>query len=100
MIKSTSAEDTFQAKLDHIFTPFEFPKMLVSDQGSAFTSKLADEFAKNIRYEVKFALPDQHNTVGSAEISNTIIENILKKYIDQLNQNNWDDFLGLAAYAQ
>jgi hypothetical protein len=98
-VKSTKAEDSFQALLDYIFTPFEFPRMLVTDQGSGFTSKIALELAKYIKYDVQFALPDQHNTVGSAEISNKIIEGIVRKYIDQLKQNDWDNFIGLAAYA-
>jgi hypothetical protein len=45
------------------------------------------------------ALTDQHNTVGSAEISNRLVESIIRKYIDNLNQKNWDDFVSLAAYA-
>jgi hypothetical protein len=97
-VPDVSAETSLNALIG-IFANFEFPQTILSDQGSGFTSLKADDFSKLIPYKIKFALTDQHNTVGSAEISNQIIENILRKFIDGLKQNNWDDFIGLAAYA-
>jgi hypothetical protein len=98
-VPTTKAEHTFDALLAHVFSPFEFPKTIITDRGSGFKSKLAADFAKIANYEISFALPDQHNTAGSAEISNRIMEDIIKKYIDQIKQNNWDEYLGLAAFA-
>jgi hypothetical protein len=98
-VPSTSGKDAFQALQTHVFCPFEFPRLLITDKGSAFTSQIAVDFAKIANYEISFALPDQHRTAGSAEISNRIMEDIIKKYIDQIHQNDWDEYLSLAAFA-
>jgi hypothetical protein len=47
-VPSTSAEDTFYALQNFIFSPFEFPKKLLTDRGSAFTSQL-DRFCQNCK---------------------------------------------------
>jgi hypothetical protein len=98
-VPDVTAETSVQALLDNVFTPFEFPETVLSDLGSGFDSVVSKEMAKFFPYKVNFALKEQHNTVGSAEISNQIIENYLTKFIDQSNHQNWDDFVRIAAYA-
>jgi hypothetical protein len=98
-VPEVSAEETYKTLLQNIFTPFGFPKILLSDKGSCFTSKIGTDFSKLFHYEISLALTNQHNTVGSAEISNKLVENIIRKYIDNLKQDDWDEFLCLAAYA-
>ena len=55
-VPSTSAKDTILALQNFVFSPFEFPRKLITDRGSAFTSQLASDFAKIANYELSFAL--------------------------------------------
>jgi hypothetical protein len=97
-VPSTNAEDTFEAFLN-ICAQFEFPSIILTDRGPAFTSKLAEEFTKLTNITPTFALTNQHNTVGSVERSNLIMEEIIKKFVDKVKQDDWDEYLSLAAYA-
>ena len=98
-VKSTSAEETFQALLDNVCTCFDFPTTILTDRGSAFTSKIAEEFNKITNTTPTFALTNQHNTVGAAEKSNQLMEDIVRKFVDKYKQDDWDLFVRLAAYA-
>ena len=98
-LKTRSAEETFQSLLDEVFTPFEFPKYILSDQGSSFTGKLALDIEKIAGIKPIFAMINQHNTVGSVENANKIMEEIVRKYVNKQEQNDWDKYIRLAAYA-
>jgi hypothetical protein len=96
--KTTNAEETFQALLT-VCTSFDFPSIILTDQGAAFTSKLAEEITKMTNITPTFSQTGQHDTTGSVERSNLIMEDIIRKYIDKTKQDDWDVYLGLAAYA-
>jgi hypothetical protein len=98
-VADTTAVTTFQALLDNVFTNFEFPETILTDQGSSFTSLLAEEFAKVSNINISFALPEQHDTMGSVENSNQQLENIIRKFVDEWSQQDWDGYVRLAAYA-
>ncbi|HRO65581.1 MAG TPA: DDE-type integrase/transposase/recombinase, partial [Candidatus Dojkabacteria bacterium] len=96
---STSAEEVITALFRYIIGPFEIPQTILTDQGSAFTSKLAKEIYNYTGINCTFAQPNQHDTMGSVERSNRIMQEIIKKYVNKNNQEDWDIFLPFAAYA-
>jgi hypothetical protein len=98
-VKSTKAEEAAQVLMESIFTSFEFPKQILSDKGSGFTSEIAEEIAKICGIKIDFAETAQHKTMGSVEISNKIMEDIIRKFVDKHNQKDWDKFVRFAAYA-
>lgn len=98
-VRDTEAKTSAQALIDNVFTNFEFPKTILSDRGSGFTSVLTEEVGKVSNIELSFALTEQHRTVGSVEVSNKIMEDALRKYVNNLNQDDWDKFVRLIAYA-
>ncbi|HRO64990.1 MAG TPA: RNase H-like domain-containing protein [Candidatus Dojkabacteria bacterium] len=98
-VKTTSADDTIRALIDFVFAPFEFPRYILSDNGSAFVSEVTRQFEEFTNITPKFALPNQHNTMGSVENANKQIKDILTKFINQHTQNDWDRYIHLAAHA-
>src|SRR6478672_3208921 len=90
---STEAEETFYILYNNIFSHFDYPKTIITDQGPAFANELSDHFIKLTGVDHRFALPNQHTTVGAVERSNQIIEDMLRKYIDQTSHADWDKFL-------
>jgi hypothetical protein len=98
-VKSTSAVEAFQALFDNVFTNFDFPKVILSDRGTAFTSELAKEICKFADIEPTFAEPAQHNTMGSVERSNEAMKDIVRKFVSEWKQDDWDRYVRIAAYA-
>lgn len=98
-VKDTSATTTYQALFDNVFSNFDFPETILTDRGSSFTGKLAEEFAKVTNIELNFALAEQHDTVGGVENSNKQMEDIVRKFVNEWNQSDWDDYVRIAAYA-
>jgi hypothetical protein len=96
---TNEAEETFNILNNNIFCHFDYPKTILTDRGSAFDSELSDYFIKLTGIDHRFALPNQHTTVGAAERSNLIIEDMVRKYIDQTTHSNWDKYLPLLTYA-
>jgi len=96
--KSTTAEETIHRFIYNVFCPFGFPRVILTDQGSGFTSKLMKELMLITNIKPEFALPRQHNTMGSVENSNKIMEEIVRKYVDR-DQETWDELVKFAAYA-
>ncbi len=86
-------------RLFNAYWTFDFPEYILTDGGSAFTSVLAGEFNQISRITPQFALPGQSDTMGSVEKSNQIMEDIIRKFINHYNQENWDEYVRLASYA-
>ncbi len=96
---TTGAEETFFILNNNIFSHFDYPKTILTDKGPAFDNELADYFIKLTGIDHRFALPNQHTTVGSVERSNMAIEDMLRKFIDQTSQHDWDKYLPMLTYA-
>ena len=58
-----------------------------------------EEILKISNIKPKFAQPRQHNTMGSVENANKVMEEIIRKFIDKRNQDDWDSYVRLAAQA-
>lgn len=97
--KTTNAKEVSEALFTHIIGPFEVPTTILTDQGAAFTSTLLSEVTKFSNITPKFALTEQHDTVGSVERSNQVMEEIIRKYVNKDNQQDWDEYLSIAAHA-
>jgi predicted aspartyl protease len=96
---TTEAEETFFILNNNIFCHFDYPKTILTDRGSAFENELSDYFIKLTGIDHRFALPNQHTTVGSVERSNLIIEEMIRKYVDQTTHADWDNYLPMLTYA-
>lgn len=97
--ESTSAEETYLILTKNIFCNFDFPKSILTDRGSAFDNELSQWISSLTGIDHRYAIPNQHTTVGAVERSNRILEDMLRKYINSIDQNNWDQYLHLLAYA-
>lgn len=80
--------------LDDIFTTFGYPKRLISDQGTSFTS---DEFRKfceknHVKHVLNAVASPRAN--GQVERYNRTVLGALTSYTDKLGETKWDTELG------
>ncbi len=84
-----------------MITSFDIPKYLLTDRGSAFNSELSQLFSKLTGIEHNYAIPSpRHEAIGSVERSNRTIEDMLRKYLNKIKQDDWHKYLPYLAYAE
>jgi tRNA(Leu) C34 or U34 (ribose-2'-O)-methylase TrmL len=91
----------------YVFSPFWIPKLLLTDQHGAFNSELSEMICEFLGVDQDFALPqldysdNRHSqTMGAVERSNRTIEEMLRKYVDQVNQDDWSTYVFALAHAE
>jgi hypothetical protein len=102
-----TAKETFQKLYQFVFSPFWIPKLLLTDQHGAFNSELSEMICELLGVDQDFALPqmdypdNRHSqTMGAVERSNRTIEEMLRKYVDQVNQDDWATYVFALAHAE
>ncbi|XP_050877724.1 uncharacterized protein LOC127081515 [Lathyrus oleraceus] len=66
---------------NNIFSRFEVPRALISDEGTHFLNKLVENLLKNYNVKHKIATPYHPQTSGQVEVSNKQIRQILEKIL-------------------
>ena len=97
-VKMASTETTAQLLVDHIFCLFGRPKVVVSDRGPQFASKLMGYIANAIGFDQKLSTAYHPQTDGQTERVNQELEQYLRCYVNQ-SQDDWDLWLSMAEYA-
>jgi hypothetical protein len=99
--KTVTAPESFQLLCEHVCSSFRFPGNIITDQGSAFNSQLAAAFNNLLKIKHVMVLAnDEHEGIGAAERGNRSIEDMLRKYVNAIKQDNWDDYIYLLQYAE
>lgn len=95
-LPNAEAETIANALINEIFLNFGFPKIILTDQGSNFMSKLFKNFCKllNIKKINTTAFRPQSN--GSVERFHRSLNEYLKNFT---TEKNWDVFLKYATFA-
>ncbi|GFW84073.1 hypothetical protein TNCV_4877382 [Trichonephila clavipes] len=78
-VKEISAKTTCNVLLK-IFTQTGFPKMICSDQGTNFTSKLSEMFLSVMGGSPRFSTPGHPESMGAVERWNRTLKDMLRKY--------------------
>lgn len=97
--KSLTAQETFDLLFIHVFSPFFFPRHFNSDLGSSFDNDLSLLLMKATNVSHRFALVDEKGTTGQVENRNKLAEAILRKYVNQLTQEDWPKYCWTALHA-
>lgn len=99
--KTTSAAETFELLLAHVFTPNRFCKKFISDRGSAFVNELVNYLGKATGIVFEYNLPRQveKGATAAVENKNRLGWSILRKLVDPLTQTDWSIYCWTAAYA-
>jgi RNase H-like domain found in reverse transcriptase/Reverse transcriptase (RNA-dependent DNA polymerase)/Integrase zinc binding domain/Integrase core domain len=93
-----TAQSVAGALVGRVFTLFGIPKVLISDQGSSFTSELMKQVCQLLRIK-KVQTTSYHAMAnGRCERVHRTLSNMLSHYVNK-NQNDWDELLPFASMA-
>jgi hypothetical protein len=99
--QSTTAEETYELLVKYVISSFGLPQHLFTDRGTAFDNALSSSFSQLTGIQHTFAVPNpRHESLGTVERSNRTCEDMLRKYINQVNQQDWTKYLPLLAFAE
>ncbi|GFY24316.1 hypothetical protein TNCV_1013651 [Trichonephila clavipes] len=87
-VKEISAKTTCNVLLK-IFTQTDFPKMICSDQGTNFTSKLSEAFLSVMGVSPRFSTPGHPESMGAVERWNRTLEDMSSKNVQE-HGSDWD----------
>ncbi|GFS88479.1 retrovirus-related Pol polyprotein from transposon opus [Trichonephila clavipes] len=96
-VKEISAKTTCNVLLK-IFTQTGFPKMICSDQGTNFTSKLSEMFLSVMGVSPRFSTPGHPESMGAVERWNRTLKDMLSKNVQE-HGSDWDLHLPFLLFA-
>lgn len=100
-VNDVKAELTYSQLMIHVFSNFDIPKQILTDQGASFNQSLSEAFSRLTGVIHNYAIADPfHETMGAVERSNRTCEDMLRKYVDQISHADWDQYVHLLAYAE
>ena len=97
-LPNQTAETTAKALMSAIVNRFGMPRVIISDNGPNFASKLFAELCKSVGTKHKFSTPYHPQTSGLTERMNRSLIAILRNYIND-GHDNWAEMLEYVAFA-
>jgi len=92
VIKETTEEKVAEFLRENIFYKFDYPRELVTDQGSQCTSNLAEDLLTHHKIKHRTSTPYHPQANGQVEVTNRAFEEILTKVVSN-NRKYWADRL-------
>ncbi|GAB4816721.1 hypothetical protein N2152v2_003767 [Parachlorella kessleri] len=90
--------DVAKALLAWVFRLYGYPKVLVSDRDSAFTSEVWQELHKLLGTKLAMSTAYHPQTDGQTERAHRTLEEMLRAFVDE-EHTNWDELLPLCEFA-
>eukprot|EP00253_Pinus_taeda_P023992 PITA_23992 len=97
-IKAATEEKVVEFLRKNIFYKFGYPRELVTDQGSQFTSNVIEHLLAHKKIKHKTSTPYHPQTNGQVEVTNRALEEILTKVVSG-NRKDWTNRLVEATWA-
>ena len=97
-IKAATEEKVAEFLRENIFYKFGYPRELVTDQGSQFTSNLIEDLLTHHKIKHKTSTPYHPQANGQVEVTNIALEGILTKVVSN-NKKDLADKLVEATWA-
>jgi len=94
---NVNAKETAHIYLQHIWKLHGFPKEIITDRGTQFTSKFMQEVLAILGIKARLSSGHHPQTAGQSERNNRFIEDYLRNYVNY-HQNNWVQFLPIAEF--
>lgn len=91
----TSTSDEIARNLVHFMSLFGFPKTILTDLGTCFTSELFKQVTDICKIKSLFSTPYHPQTNGARERSHATLKEYLKAFVNE-NQNDWHCYLATA----
>ena len=89
---------TAKALVDHVFSRYGFPRVIISDQGANFDSQLIKEMCELLKIHKCRTTAYSPKANGAVERMNKIVIAAVRAFIGQ-KQDEWDENLQLIAMA-
>eukprot|EP00253_Pinus_taeda_P030041 PITA_30041 len=97
-IKAATKEKVAAFLRENIFYKFGYPRELVTDQGSQFTSNLIEDLLTHHKIKHRTSTPYHTQAIGQVEVTNRALEEILTKVVRK-SIKYWADRLVEATWA-
>ncbi|MCO5567179.1 hypothetical protein L7F22_020867 [Adiantum nelumboides] len=98
--KTIKAPHMAQLFISQIFKYHGMPTSIVSDRDPRMTSKFWKGLFQNLGTKLNFSSAYHPQTDGQSEIANSIVLDLLKAYVMEVDQcNQWEKYLPLVEYA-
>ena len=97
-VPDTSASRTIEFLLHRVCLRHGFPRVLLSDRGTAFTARRMEKFCEEWGIDHRMAAPEHPQTNGLVERMNRTIGPTLAAYVNR-SHTNWDEVVPFAAFA-
>eukprot|EP00253_Pinus_taeda_P030063 PITA_30063 len=97
-IKAATEEKVAEFLRENIFYKFGYPRELITDQGSQFTSNLIEDFLAHHKIKHRTSTPYHPQANGQVEVTNRALEGILTKVVSS-SRRDWADHLVEATWA-
>jgi len=81
-IKAATEEKVVEFLRENVFYKFGYPRELVIDQGSQFTSHMIENLLSQQNIKLRTSTPYHSQANGQAEVTNRVLEDILTKVIN------------------
>ena len=93
--KNTTAQTVVKALMQHVFSPFNLPEAILTDQGPQFEAALVQETLQQLGVKKIRTTPYHPQTNGMNERVHRTLHNYLRCCVE--TEQQWDLFLPLAA---
>lgn len=91
----TCTTDEVARNLIHFVSLFGFPKMILTDQGTCFTSELFKQLTEILKIKNLYSTPYHPQTNGALERSHATLKEYLRSFVSD-NQDDWHCYLATA----
>eukprot|EP00253_Pinus_taeda_P013985 PITA_13985 len=98
VIKAAIEEKVAEFLRENIFYKFGYPRELVTDQGSQFTSNFIEYLLSHHKIKHRTSTPYHPQANGQVEVTNRALEGILTKVVSS-SRRDWEDCLVEATWA-
>jgi hypothetical protein len=96
--KTCTSEDACRLFMQHVYPFNGIPKVLISDRDTRFTANFWKAFCKRLQMDHRYSTAFHPQTDGQTERTNTVIEEVLRHFLDGKHKT-WEDLLPLVAFA-
>eukprot|EP00253_Pinus_taeda_P034478 PITA_34478 len=97
-VKVATEEKVVEFLRENIFYKFGYPREIVTDQGSQFTSNLIEDLLSHHKIKHRTSTPYHPQVNGHVEVTNRALEGILTKVVSS-SRSDWVDRLVEATWA-
>ena len=93
-----TAAETASAYLQNIFKLHGLPLIITTDRGVQFTSKFWKKTMKFLGVDHRLATTNHHHTIGQVERTNAYVEQYLRCFLENFDNESWIKWLYLAEF--